>query len=52
MNSVGWILQVLALVLVGSALFVGLLQGALRVEIAMMAVGGVLFLVGRRLYRG
>jgi hypothetical protein len=45
-------MQVTALVLVGSALFVGLLYDALRAELVMLAVGGGLFLLGRRLQGG
>lgn len=52
MRGLGWLLQFLALVVVGTALLVGLLQDALRTEVALLAVGGVMFLVGRRLYRG
>lgn len=52
MESLGWVLQLLGLVIVGAALLVGLAYEALRTEIAMLAIGGVLFLVGRRLYRG
>ena len=52
MESLGWVLQLLGLVVVGTALLVGLAYEALRTEIAMLAVGGILFLVGRRLYRG
>ena len=52
MESLGWVLQLLGLVIVGAALLVGLAYEALRTEIALLAIGGVLFLVGRRLYRG
>ncbi len=52
MQSLGWILQVLGLVVVGSALLIGLFYGALRTEIGLLAVGGVLFLAGRRFYKG
>ncbi len=52
MQSLGWVLQVLGLVVVGSALLVGLFYEALRTEIAMLAIGGALFLLGRRLYKG
>jgi len=47
LRSLGWTLQVLALIIVGSALLVGLFYDALRTEIQMLAVGGGLFLVGR-----
>ncbi len=49
MRNLGWVLQLAALGLVGSALFVGLIYDALRLEVAMLAVGGGLFLFGRRL---
>lgn len=48
-KNLGWALQVTALVLVGSALLVGLFYDALRTELAMLAVGGGLFLLGRQL---
>ena len=48
-KSLGWTLQFLALVLVGTALLVGLVYDALRTELAMLAVGGGLFLLGRQL---
>lgn len=49
LQSLGWTLQVLALIVVGSALMVGLFYDAVRTEVAMMAVGGAMFLVGRKL---
>jgi hypothetical protein len=49
-KNLGWTLQFLALVLVGTALLVGLVYDALRTEVAMLAVGGGLFLLGRQLY--
>ncbi len=48
-KSLGWTLQVAALVLVGSALLVGLIYDELRTELVMLAVGGGLFLLGRKL---
>ena len=48
-KSLGWTLQFLALILVGTALLVGLVYDALRTELAMLAVGGGLFLLGRQL---
>jgi hypothetical protein len=48
-KTIGWTLQFLALVVVGTALLVGLVYDALRTEIAMLAVGGGLFLLGRQL---
>jgi hypothetical protein len=47
----GWILQLLALVVVGSALLVGLMYGSMRIELTMLFTGGVLFLLGRWLQR-
>jgi hypothetical protein len=47
MASVGWVLQLLGLVVVALALLVGLGYDQLRTEIAMMAVGGGMFLLGR-----
>ncbi|MEE8137606.1 MAG: hypothetical protein V3R89_04775 [Thermoanaerobaculia bacterium] len=47
LRSLGWTLQFAALVVVGMALLVGLLQAALRAEIALLTVGGGLFLLGR-----
>ncbi len=46
-QALGWTLQFLALVVVGSALLVGLAYDALRAELAMLAGGGGLFLLGR-----
>lgn len=48
-QSLGWTLQFLALVVVGTALLVGLVYDALRTEVALLALGGGLFLLGRRL---
>jgi hypothetical protein len=45
--GIGWFLQVLALVIVGAALLFGLSYGRIRLELAVAAAGGVLFLVGR-----
>ena len=45
--SLGWLLQLLALVLVGSALLFGLVYDQIRLELAVAAAGGVLFLLGR-----
>ena len=47
LNSLGWTLQFLALVVVGSALLVGLIYDALRTEVALLGLGGVMFLTGR-----
>ena len=51
LRGLAWTMQVAALVVVGSALLVGLIYDALRAEVAMLAVGGALFLVGRWLDR-
>ena len=48
-QSLAWTLQVLALVVVGTALFVGLVYDQLRTEVALLALGGGLFLLGRRI---
>lgn len=45
--SLGWTLQVLALVVVALALVVGLAYDQLRAEVAMLGVGGGVFLLGR-----
>jgi hypothetical protein len=45
--SLGWVLQLLALALVGSGLLVGLIYNEIRTELAICAVGGVMFLLGR-----
>jgi len=45
--GLGWSLQVFALVIVGLSLVVGLVYDQIRAEVAMMAVGGALFLLGR-----
>jgi len=49
LRSLGWSLQCLALAVVGAALLVGLVYDALRVEVAMLGVGGGLFLLGKGL---
>jgi hypothetical protein len=45
--GLGWSLQLLALVIVGTSLLVGLVYGAVRTEIAVAAFGAALFLLGR-----
>jgi hypothetical protein len=47
LGSLGWTLQLLALVIVGSALLLGLAYDEIRMELAVAAVGGGLFLLGR-----
>lgn len=46
-QTLAWLLQFFALVVVGSALLVGLVYDQIRTELVMMAVGGGLFLLGR-----
>ncbi len=48
-KSLGWTFQLLALVIVGTALMVGLVYDELRSEVVMLGVGGGLFLLGRHL---
>lgn len=52
MNNIGWGLQLLALVVVGSALLIGLAYESMSAELTMLAVGGGLFLAGRYLQKG
>jgi hypothetical protein len=52
MRNLGWLLQFSALVVVGAALLVGLVYDALRTEIGLLAVGGLMFLIGRKLNSG
>ncbi|HEX4965842.1 MAG TPA: hypothetical protein VF173_33850 [Thermoanaerobaculia bacterium] len=47
MTGFGWLLQVLALVIVGSSLVLGMMYDQIRLELAVAAAGGVLFLMGR-----
>lgn len=47
MNHLGWSLQFLALIIVGSALLIGLVYGSMNAELTLLAVGGAVFLVGR-----
>jgi len=47
LDSLAWTLQVLALVIVGTALLVGIAYGEIRVELGMLGVGAALFLVAR-----
>ena len=50
--SLAWTLKLFGLVIVGTGLLVGLMHDALRTEVAMLAIGGGLFLIGHRLDRG
>ena len=47
LSSFGWLFQVLGLVIVGSALIFGMAYDQIRLELAVAAGGGVLFLLGR-----
>ena len=47
LRNLAWTLQVVALVIVGTALLVGLVYDEIRTEVGMLAVGGALFLFGR-----
>jgi hypothetical protein len=47
MSGIGWVLQVLALVIVGSSFVLGMLYDQIRLELAVAAGGGLLFLLGR-----
>lgn len=47
LSSLGWLLQVLGLVIVGSALVFGMTYDQIRLELAVAAGGGVLFLLGK-----
>jgi len=51
MQNLSWLLQLLALVVVGTGLLVGLIYDALRAEVGLLALGGLMFLIGRRLGR-
>lgn len=46
-DRLAWFLQLLALVVVGSALLVGLVYDQIRLEVALLGVGGGIFLLGR-----
>jgi len=47
MSGIGWVFQVLALVIVGSSFVLGLVYDQIRLELAVAAAGGALFLLGR-----
>jgi hypothetical protein len=47
MSGIGWVLQILALVIVGSAFVLGMMYDQIRLELAVAAGGGLLFLLGR-----
>jgi type IV secretory pathway VirB2 component (pilin) len=50
-GSFAWALQVLGLVVVGSAFVFGLAYDRIRLELALAAVGAAAFLLGRWLGR-
>ena len=45
--TLGWTLQILALLLVGAALPFGLVTGRIRTEVLLLGIGGLSFLLGR-----
>ena len=45
--GLGWLLQALALAIVGGALIFGLTSDQIRLELAVAAAGGALFLLGK-----
>ena len=47
MQGLAWMLQLAALVIVGSALLMGLVYGSMRAELTMLAIGAGVFLFGR-----
>jgi hypothetical protein len=47
LENLTWTLQVLALVIVGTGLLVGVVYDQVRVELGMMGVGAGLFLLAR-----
>ena len=47
LENLAWTLQVLALVIVGTSLLVGIVYDQVRVELGMLGVGAALFLFGR-----
>ncbi len=51
MTALGWGLQLVALVVVGSALLIGLVHQSMTAELGMLVIGIALFLVGGRLQR-
>lgn len=47
LSSLGWFLQVLGLVVVGSALIFGMAYDQIRLELAVAAGGAAFFLLGK-----
>lgn len=52
MKNLGWSLQFLALVIVGSALLLGLAYESMAAELALLGVGILVFLLGKRMQEG
>jgi len=52
MRNVGWSLQFLALVVVGSARVLGLAYESMAAELSLLGLGILVFLLGRRLQAG
>jgi hypothetical protein len=51
-KNLGWSLQFVALVVVGSALFLGLAYESMAAELSLLGLGILLFLLGKRLQSG
>ena len=51
-KNLGWSLQFVALVVVGSALFLGLAYESMVAELSLLGLGILLFLLGKRLQSG
>jgi hypothetical protein len=49
LKSLGWSLQFLALVVVGSALLVGMAYESMAVELSLLGLGILIFMLGKRL---
>ena len=47
--NMGWLLQLLGMVVTGAALLIGVGYGVLRAEVFILGIGGAIFLLGRRL---
>jgi hypothetical protein len=47
LENFAWTLQVMALVIVGTGLLVGVVYDQVRVELGMLGVGAAVFLFGR-----
>jgi hypothetical protein len=52
MKNLGWSLQFVALVVVGTALFLGLAYESMVAELSLLGLGIFLFLLGKRLQAG